>query len=80
MVIKLIYNIFSFVLIVFCLTEAKAAQSAKFEAILVEREGNEQLDDETKKEFKIITTFTEITFEASAKRKNEDEPVTTEVC
>lgn len=68
------------VVISFVIIEAKAAQSAKLEAILVTRAGNEELDANIKKQFKTIATFGEITFDVSGKRKNKDEPETTEVC
>lgn len=65
-------------------TEAKAAQTAKLEAVLIQREGNdEKLDDETKKLFKTIADFGEISFEqeeSSTKRKIEEEPIVEEVC
>lgn len=80
-VLKVSVLLLRFVLLIcFVIAEAKAAQSAKLEAILVTREGNEELDDDAKKQFKTIATFSEITFEISGKRKNEDEPETTEVC
>lgn len=64
----------------FVSTEAKAAQTAKLEAVLIERDGNEKVDEESKKQFKTITAFSDVNFEASTKRKSEDEPEAPEVC
>lgn len=59
--------------------EAKAAKSAGFSTALVAREGNPKLPEESK-EFTVISSFKEITFENPAKRKITDEPAVTEVC
>lgn len=57
--------------------EAKAAKKAKMEAVLVMREGNEEVEKEAKETFKVVKGFEEVSFEAQGKRKSED-PI--EVC
>ncbi|KAH1007817.1 hypothetical protein HUJ04_005010 [Dendroctonus ponderosae] len=59
--------------------EAKAAKSAGLSTALVDREGNPKLPEESK-EFTVISSFKEITFENPSKRKITDEPAVTEVC
>ncbi|ENN77759.1 hypothetical protein D910_05724, partial [Dendroctonus ponderosae] len=57
--------------------EAKAAKSAGLSTALVDREGNPKLPEESK-EFTVISSFKEITFENPSKRKITDEPAVTE--
>ena len=60
----------------FC-AEAKAAEEAGLNAVLVVREGNEPLTEEDKMRFPVIRSFQDFVFETSAKRKKmstDDEP------
>ncbi|KAJ8925343.1 hypothetical protein NQ315_009173, partial [Exocentrus adspersus] len=52
--------------------EAEAAKSAGVMPVLVKREGNDDISEEALKAFHVVSTFKEINFENSAKRKNED--------
>lgn len=64
----------------FFFVEAEAAKSAGVVSVLVKREGNEEIPEEAAKAFPTVSSFKEIVFENSAKRKNEDETVPAEVC
>jgi len=59
--------------------ELKAAKEAGLLAVLVTREGNAELPEGAAKEFTIISSFADLSFDSSNKRKKEDaeEP---EVC
>lgn len=56
----------------FYFSEAKAALEAKMYPVLVHREGNTEIPENTKKEFKVITSFADLATETSAKRKIEE--------
>lgn len=60
-------------------SEAKAAKSANVVAVVVKREGNEPLPEDASKDFMIISSFKEISFEKVSKRKNEEEAAPVEV-
>lgn len=61
------------------ITEATAAQKAGVHSLLITREGNAELADEAKKSFTVISSFADVCFESSGKRKNEDSEAI-EVC
>uniref|UniRef100_A0A182VXR1 Enolase-phosphatase E1 n=1 Tax=Anopheles minimus TaxID=112268 RepID=A0A182VXR1_9DIPT len=51
--------------------EAKAAKDAGLNVVLLDRPGNVKLSDEERKEFTVISTFSDLSFEA-AKKENGD--------
>lgn len=57
---------------VFFFLEANAAGEAEVVPILVKREGNAEISEEDAKKYPVIESFSELTFETSAKRKIED--------
>lgn len=62
----------------FCVSELKAAKEAGLTAVLIKREGNPEVTDDS---FPAISSFSEL-FSPSSKRKNEDDEVdaSAEVC
>lgn len=61
-----------------CFSEAKAAKAAGAVANLIEREGNAELKQDIRKEFPVVSSFTDLPFNTKSKRKNEEAEV--EVC
>ncbi|XP_066142475.1 enolase-phosphatase E1-like isoform X2 [Euwallacea fornicatus] len=59
------------------LEEVKAAKTAGLSVAVIIREGNATLPEDSK-DYPVISSFKEITFENSSKRKNVDEPAVTE--
>nr|CAH7718979.1 unnamed protein product [Callosobruchus chinensis] len=59
--------------------EGKAAKTAGMHVALVKREGNDSLPEEATKEFTVISSFKEISFENPSKRKNVEESTPAEV-
>ncbi|CAH2000660.1 unnamed protein product [Acanthoscelides obtectus] len=59
--------------------EGKAAKTAGMHVALVKREGNESLPEDAAKEFTVISSFKEISFENPSKRKNIEESAPAEV-
>lgn len=63
----------------FLFSEAKAAKTSEVPVILIKREGNEPLPEDSEKEFMVISSFKEISFEKVSKRKNEEDATPVEV-
>ncbi|CAG9834521.1 unnamed protein product [Diabrotica balteata] len=59
--------------------EAKAAKTAGFTSVLITRDGNDALPEEASKNFPVISSFQDVVFDKSVKRKNEEESAPTEV-
>lgn len=59
--------------------EAKAAKTAGVIAVLIIREGNDALPEESSKELPVISSFKELVVDKPTKRKNEEETAPTEV-
>lgn len=60
--------------------ELKAAKEAGLIVILIKREGNAEIPEEVAEQFNCISSFLDISFDNTNKRKNEEEVDGTEVC